>query len=267
MTELPVNKIIWGDCIEVMKDFPDKSVDMVLCDLPYGVIECEWDVVIPFPTLWRQYKRIIKDTAAIVLTATQPFTTLLISSNLAMFKYCWYWKKTKPNGWPHSKNRPMTIIEECCVFSKAPSGHLSQLGESRMVYNPQGVVSDVTRTISKTAFGSTLGSHPNQVGKVYESFTGFPNNLLKFANITGSQVLHPTQKPVGLFEYLIQTYTSEGDVVLDNCIGSGTTAVAAINTNRKFIGIDSSRDYCSLATNRAREAALAKKRNKFSRAR
>lgn len=138
-------QLIKGDCLEVMKNIPDKSIDMILCDLPYGTTACKWDTIIPFEPLWEQYKRIIKDNGAICLFSSQPFTTNLIGSNLDMFKYCWYWKKSKPNGWQHAKNKPMTAIEEICVFSKAPMGHVSQLGYKRMIYNPQGVKSIGTK--------------------------------------------------------------------------------------------------------------------------
>ena len=138
-----------GDCLELMPLIADESIDMILCDLPYGTIACKWDVILPFDKLWEQYERIIKPNGVIILTASQPFTTVLINSNFKLFKYCWYWKKSKPNGWQHSKNRPMTAIEECCVFSKAPMGHVSLLGDKRMIYNPQGITSIGNKTISK----------------------------------------------------------------------------------------------------------------------
>ena len=129
-----------GDCLERMKEIPDGSVDLILTDPPYGITACKWDSVIPLEPMWEQLKRIIKPNGAIVMTASQPFTTILIHSNLKMFKYCWYWKKSKPNGWQHSKNRPMTAIEEVCVFSKSPTGHISQLGDRRMMYIPRGLI-------------------------------------------------------------------------------------------------------------------------------
>ena len=250
---LELNKIYHGDCLELMKEIPDGSIDMILCDLPYGMTACKWDSIIPLEPLWEQYERIIKDNGAIVLTASQPFTTRLISSNMKHFKYCWYWIKSKPNGFQHAKNRPMTKVEEVCVFSKAPIGHKSLLGTRRMVYNPQGVRPSGKKTISKVTHGRTLGARPNQVGREYESYTGFPHNVLEFPNVTGKQAIHPTQKPVALFEYLIKTYTNEGEVVLDNCIGSGTTAIACINTNRFFIGIEKEKKYVDIANKRIEE--------------
>ena len=250
---LELNKIYHGDCLELMKDIPDESIDMILCDLPYGMTACKWDTIIPLDKLWEQYKRLIKDNGAIVLTASQPFTTYLISSNIDMFKYCWYWLKSKPNGWQHAKNRPMTKVEEVCVFSKAPMGHKSQLGDRRMVYNPQGVESVGKKKVTEVAHGRMMGARPNQVGKEYEAFTGFPHNVLEYPNVIGKQTLHPTQKPVALFEYLIKTYTNEGEVVLDNCIGSGTTAIAALNTGRFFIGIEKEKKYVDIANKRIEE--------------
>jgi site-specific DNA-methyltransferase (adenine-specific) len=224
-----------GDCLDLMRDIPDGSIDMILADLPYGTTACSWDLIIPFDKLWDQYKRIIKYNGAIVLTASQPFTTKLINSNMDMFKYCWYWKKTKANGFQHSKNKPMTAIEECCVFSKAPMGHKSLLGERRMVYNPQGIIPSGKKTVKSGIHGNILGSRPKQIGKEYESYTNFPNNVLEYANLFGKNAKHPTQKPVDLFRYLIRTYTEEGDLVLDNVAGSGTTAIACLMENRNYI--------------------------------
>ena len=250
---METNKIYQGDCLELMKQIDDKSVDLILCDLPYGTTACKWDVIIPFEPLWEQYKRIIKDNGAIVLTASQPFTSALVMSNIKMFKYCWYWKKSKPNGWQHSKNKPMTAIEECCVFSKAPMGHFSLLGDKRMRYTPQGVVSIGNKKVTPVAHGSTMGARPNQIGKEYEAFTNFPHNVLEYPNVIGSSVIHPTQKPVALFEYLIKTYTNEGDLVLDNCAGSGTTGVACKNLNRNFIGIEKDPECFKIAEKRINE--------------
>ena len=245
-----LNEIYNEDCLEGMKRIPDKSVDMILCDLPYGTTACAWDTIIPFEPLWEQYERVIKDNGAIVLTASQPFTTKLIESNFKLFKYCWYWIKSKPNGWQHAKNKPMTKVEEVVVFSKAPMGHINQLGDKRMVYYPQGIKPIGKKKVTAVAHGKMMGSRPNQVGKEYEAFTGFPHNVLEYPNVIGKQVLHPTQKPVALFEYLIKTYTNEGETVLDNCMGSGTTAIACMNTERNFIGFELDGDYYELASKR-----------------
>ena len=250
---LPINKIYNMDCLEGMKLIADKSIDMILCDLPYGTTACEWDTIIPFEPLWEQYERVIKDNGAIVLTASQPFTTKLIESNFKLFKYCWYWVKSKPNGWQHAKNKPMTKVEEVVIFSKAPMGHKSLLGDRRMSYNPQGVSNNGEVTIRESKHGRTMGARPNQVGKTVKSMTGFPSNVLEYPNIVGKKAIHPTQKPVALFEYLIKTYTNEGETVLDNCMGSGSTAIACINTNRNYIGFELDKHYCELAEKRISE--------------
>lgn len=239
-----------GDCLDILPRFEAGSVDLILCDLPYGTTACSWDAVIPFDRLWAEYRRIAKPNAAIVLTASQPFTTALIASNLGEFKYCWYWIKTKPNGWQHSKNKPMTAVEDVCVFSKAPMGHASMLGARRMTYNPQGVVDGATKVVKAYWHGRTMGTRENQVGKTYTSQTGFPNNVLNYPNVIGRDALHPTQKPVALMEYLIRTYTNSGDVVLDNCMGSGTTGVAALRSGRRFIGIERDPDYFAICRSR-----------------
>lgn len=237
-----------------MKRIPDKSIDMILCDLPYGnFTACKWDKILPFDKLWEQYNRLIKDNGVVALFGSQPFTTAVISSNLKMFKYCWYWKKSKPNGWQHAKNKPMTAIEEICVFSKAPMGHISQLGDRRMRYTPQGIKSIGNKKVTAVAHGTMMGSRPNQIGKEYEAFTGFPNNVLEYANVIGKQALHPTQKPTDLLEYLIETYTNEKELILDNCLGSGSTAIAALNTGRNYIGFELDENYFKIAQNRINE--------------
>jgi site-specific DNA-methyltransferase (adenine-specific) len=260
---MEINKIYNEDCLEGMKRIDDKSIDMILCDLPYGTTACKWDVIIPFEPLWVQYKRIIKDNGAIVLTASQPFTTFLIQSNFNMFKYCWYWKKSKPNGWQHSKNRPMTAIEECCIFSKAPMGHISQLGNKRMIYNPQGIFSIGNKKVTGVSHGKSMGTRPNQIGIEYEAYSGFPSNVLEYPNIVGSKAIHPTQKPVALFEYLIKTYTNENDLVLDNCMGSGTTAIACIKTKRNYIGFELDKGYFDITEKRISDRLKEEENNLF----
>lgn len=250
---MELNKIYNEDCLIGMEKIKDKSVDMILCDLPYGMTDCKWDSILPLDKLWKQYERVIKDNGAIVLTAAQPFTTHLIASNMKLFKYTWYWIKNRPSGWQHAKNKPMTKVEEVCVFSKAPIGHFSRLGDRRMEYYPQGIKPSGKKTISAAKRGNIMGARPNQTGKEYESFTGFPHNILEIQNVIGKQTVHPTQKPVELFEYLIKTYTNEGDKVLDNCIGSGTTAIAAINTNRNYIGFELDKEYFELAKDRIKK--------------
>ena len=248
-----------GDCLELMRAISDKSVDLVLADPPYGTTACKWDSVIPFEPMWEQLHRVAKKNAAIVLFGSEPFSSALRMSNIKRYKYDWYWVKSKPNGWQHAKNKPMTSVETVSVFSHAPMGHESMLGKNRMSYNPQGIVPCGKNTISAVKHGRTMGARPNQVGREYEAFTGFPNNVLKYSNITGNSAIHPTQKPVALLEYLIRTYTNEGETVLDNCMGSGSTGVACVNTNRNFIGIELDADYFKISERRIAEAQQAGK--------
>ena len=244
------NVIIHGNCLNVMTNIPDKSIDMILCDLPYGTTACKWDVIIPFKPLWKQYKRIIKDNGAIALFGSQPFTSMLVMSNSKMFKYEWIWKKSKPNGWQHAANQPMKTTENISVFSKGSMGHKSLLGSKRMTYFPQGVRNNGKFIVKSYTHGKTMGDRPKQVGKICNSKTGFPSNFLEYPNVIGKKAIHPTQKPVALFEYLIKTYTNEGELVLDNCIGSGTTAIACINTKRDYIGIEKELEYVKVTKKR-----------------
>jgi len=251
-----LNQIIQGDCLEVMRDIPDKSVDMILCDLPYGTTACKWDTIIPFEPLWEQYERIIKDNGAIVLFGSQPFTSILVTSNLKLFKYEWIWKKSKGCNFTHAKNMPIKFHESVCVFSKAPIGHESILKERRMVYNPQNL-KRVNKKWSRprkydTEHGLKRESH--KLERIIE-FENYPKSTLEFGNSDNRERgLHPTQKPVALFEYLIKTYTQPGEIVLDNCAGSGTTAVAALNTGRFFIGIEKEPKYVEIARKRVEQA-------------
>ena len=252
-----LNKIWNEDCVGEgvgMSRIADKSVDMILCDLPYGTTSCHWDSVIPFDKLWQQYERIIKDGGIIVLTASQPFTSALIMSNVKMFKYSWVWKKSKPTGFSHSKNMPLKDYEDICVFSKASIGH-KNLITNRMQYNPQGVFK-VERKIKRThkGFEGTM-ERASQVNEYIGEYSGFPKMVIEFSNVISGTV-HPTQKPVALFEYLIKTYTNEGDLVLDNCAGSFTTAVSCENLNRNWICMEKDREYCKIGWKRIRENRL-----------
>lgn len=242
-----------GDCLEEMKKIPDGSVDMVLCDLPYGTTACAWDAVIPMEELWEAYRRILTPLGAVVLTGSQPFTTTLIASNLDWFKYCWVWEKNRPTNFAHAKNKPMKKHEDVCVFSPGTTVHASQ-SQYRMTYNPQGLVAvDRQHKAAKRknpvdTFFSARDSH----GDYTQTATGYPHSILSFAtDMTG---LHPTAKPVALMEYLIRTYTKEGDTVLDNCMGSGTTGAACANTGRKFIGIERDEKYFDIAKSRIEQA-------------
>ncbi|AAR89300.1 gp10 [Burkholderia phage Bcep43] len=243
-------ELYWGDCLDLMRLLPDASVDMVMCDLPYGTTACAWDSVLPFDALWAQYRRIVKSRGAVVLTAAQPFTSALVASNFEWFKYDWVWAKNRPTNFAHAKNKPMPKHESVLVFSPGTTVHASQF-KLRMTYNPQGLTRIEPRkmkTYNTDAMFSKRGSH----GEYTQEFTNYPHSLLEFS--TDQLNLHPTAKPVALMEYLIRTYTSEGDTVLDNCMGSGTTGVACINTGRRFIGMEKDADYALIATGRMREA-------------
>lgn len=237
-----------GDCLEVMKSIPAGSVDMILCDLPYGTTACKWDSVIPFEPLWAQYRRIAKKNAAIVLTAAQPFTTALIASNMRQFKYCWVWDKVRGVGFQIAKFRPMMRTEDVVVFANG-TGAL-------ICYNPQMIERD---KIKKAKCYSISGSNPlsSNDGLTREYTHKHPTNVITISNASQKGKSHPTQKPVSLMEYLIRTYTNEGDTVLDNCMGSGTTGVACMNTGRRFIGIELDAGYFQIAKTRIMEAEAA----------
>ena len=254
MLDLSKNiNLFQGDCLEVMKGIPDGSVDLVLTDPPYGTTACKWDSVIDFDLMWAELKRVIKPNGVIALFGSEPFSSALRMSNIKQYKYDWVWVKSKPNGWQHSKNKPMSKHEVISVFSPAPMGHKSMLGARRMEYNPQGVTNSIVKKVTATAHGESMGARPNQVGKEYINQTGFPSNILEYGNIVGKSAIHPTQKPVPLLEYLIKTYTQESETVLDFTMGSGSTGVAAINTNRKFIGIELDETYFNIAKERIGE--------------
>lgn len=242
-----------GDCLELMKKIPDKHIDMILCDLPYGTTACKWDVIIPFDPLWEQYERIIKDNGSIVLTSNQPFTTALIFSNIKIFRYCWVWDKNKSTNFMSAKLMPLLKTEDVCVFSKSTCNSMSK---QKMNYYPQGVV-EINKTVSNGKnVGGKVAKDRGAVfaeGKKYnQQFTGYPTNILSIPN--DNNPLHPTQKPVALMEYLIKTYTQENEIVLDNCAGSFTTGVASINLNRKFIGYELDEKYFEIGKNRLLEA-------------
>lgn len=231
-----INEITQGDCLEVMARIPDKSVSMILCDLPYGTTRNKWDSVIPLDELWETYNRIIKDNGAIVLTAQTPFDKVLGASNLKALRYEWIWQKTQLTGHLNSKKMPMKNHENVLVFyKKLPT------------YNPQ--MTEGKPYVAKSGKSSSSYNPQMRVTTVNNG-EWFPRSVQFFKSEKG---LHPTQKPLALFEYLIKTYTNDGDTVLDNCIGSGTTAVAAINTNRNFIGIEREQEYVEIARKRIAE--------------
>ena len=235
---MEINKIYNEDCLEGMKRIDDGSVDMVLRDLPYGTTWCKWDTIIPFEPLWEQYKRVIKPNGAIVLTAQTPFDKVLGCSNLQMLKYEWIWRKTRPTGHLNAKRMPMREHENILVFYK-----------NLPTYNPQGLVKLESPVLRK---GRDKGANYGKSEKdSYRKATGYPRDILEIPS--EGKTIHPTQKPVALFEYLIKTYTNPGELVLDNCMGSGTTAIACMNTGRNFIGFEMDKGYYDIACKRIEE--------------
>ncbi len=250
-------KLYHGDCIEKMKLIPDDSVDLVLCDLPYGTTKCKWDTIIDIKELWVHYKRIVKKPSGVILLfGQQPFTSMLISSNYEWFKYNLIWKKNKTTQFLLANYRPMKCTEDICVFSKGGAAAASR-AKGNMTYNPQGLTPvDIKKKNSAKRIGKMLNqSHhlgPNNKlisnAEYSQKFTNYPNELIEFD--IEYDTIHETQKPVKLIEYLIQTYSNEGDTVLDNTMGSGTTGIGCVNTNRKFIGIELDEKYFKLSKSR-----------------
>ena len=238
-----------GDCLEKMKDIPDKSIDMILCDLPYGTTACKWDNVIPFEPLWEQYNRIIKDNGAIVLFGVQPFTSDLINSNRKMYKYDLIWNKDLCKNPGLAKIRPLPSFENISVF-----------GKERITYNPQmekgKPYTDVRKKPTNVFNGNEhkYGFSGNVVNVVNYG-TRYPKSVITLKN-PNKKGQHPTQKPVELLEYLIKTYTNENETVLDNCMGSGSTGVACVNTKRNFIGIELNEKYFNIAKERINNANI-----------
>lgn len=239
--------LMFGDCLERMKEIPDGSVDMILCDLPYAVTSNSWDSIIPFESLWKEYNRICK--GMIVLTSAQPFTSALIMSNQKGFRHTWTWIKKRPTGFQNAKKMPLRATEDVIVFGK-PGG----------TYNPQGIIKidKVCKNSNSAGGGNVRGDIAESAGKgslrtggkeYVQEYTNYPRNILEYGMDEGNKI-HPTQKPVALMEYLIKTYTNEGETVLDNTMGSGTTGVGCVNTGRRFIGIEREQKYFEIATNR-----------------
>jgi site-specific DNA-methyltransferase (adenine-specific) len=251
-------RILQGDCLDRMPELPAASVDLILCDLPYGTTQNKWDSIIPLDQLWAQYKRIAKPNAAVVLTATQPFSSALVLSNLSDFKYEWVWRKSRVTGVLNAKHQPLRQHETVLVFCPG-----------KTIYNAQGVIdcdkrAGTGRAPGKVASSGNYGAITQTVdGSYQQTQTNWPRSVLDMAS-EGATV-HPTQKPVALMEYLIRTYTNPGDTVLDNCFGSCTTGVAAINTRRRFIGIERDPGYFAIAMKRIRKAQMDRAANLLGR--
>ena len=237
-----------GDCLELMKDIPDESIDMILCDLPYGTSACKWDSVIPFEPLWKQYERIIKDNGAIVLFGAEPFSSLLRISNIDLYKYDWKWEKPSGANFLNFKYQPAKVHEDIMVFGKMATSYSKK---GNMTYHPQMEIGEPYKQKSgkqKEDYGNSTVRTPISQVITKNDGTRYPRSIQKFK--LDKDKLHPTQKPVALLEYLIKTYTNEGDMVLDNCMGSGSTGVACINTNRNFIGFELDEKYFDIAKDR-----------------
>ena len=234
-----------GDCLELMKGVPDGSVDMILCDLPYGTTACKWDAIIPFDPLWQQYERIIKDNGAIVLTGQEPFSSHLRMSNINDYRYDWKWDKVVGSNFVNARRMPLKVYEDVMVFYKR-----------QPTYNPQMTLREKRnfRVSGKKGNISNRVNGVKQLDGVTSDKMKYPTNKIKInrleKELNSKHVIHPTQKPITLFEYLIKTYTNEGETVLDNCMGSGTTGVACKNLNRNFIGMELDEDYFNVAKDR-----------------
>jgi len=238
-----------GDCLEILKTIPDKSIDLILCDLPYGTTASTWDKVISIEKLWLEYERIIKDDRAIVLFSSGTFTTKLINSNIKLYRYKWIWVKSNSTNFVNAKNKPMSKYEEICVFSKGTTANGSK---NKMIYNPQGLIK-IEKIIKsgKSRFGTIAGNRPSHKEFFNRDYTNYPNDVLtEYKEDSARNKLHTNQKPTSLLEYLIKTYSNKGDVVLDNCMGSGSTGIACLNTDRDFIGIEIDEKYFEIAKER-----------------
>ena len=232
--------LYWGDCFDVMPTLPDKSVDAIICDLPYGTTACKWDIVLPLDKLWQQYERIINPNGAIVLFGSQPFTSALVMSNPKLFKYEWIWKKSRPANFMNAKFQAMKIHENIIVFG---------LGKTK--YNPIKELGNKNHaTKPRNSFKESIYNERQPIRPPDTNELKCPKSIIEVKSSNNIKNEHPTQKPVALMEYLIKTYTNEGETVLDNCMGSGTTGVACENTNRRFIGIEKERNYFDISVNR-----------------
>lgn len=242
-------KLLQGDCLELMKNIPDGSIDMILCDLPYGTTKNKWDCVIDLNKLWIQYERIVKQRGCIALFAQTPFDKILGYSNLNLLKYEWIWEKPMATGRLNCNFAPMKAHENILIFSKSAACYVKNI-ENAMIYNPQMTEGKPYKAISGRA-STNYDTKWSKESLTINNGTRYPRDIQKFNH--DKDKFHPTQKPVELLEYLIKTYTNEGDLVLDNCMGSGSTGVAALNTNRRFIGIELDEKYFNIAKERIEE--------------
>lgn len=247
---IELNRIYNEDCLEGMKRIPDGSVDCIICDLPYGTTQCKWDIVIPFDKLWEQYKRVIKPNGAIILFASEPFASYLRLSNLDWYKYDWVWDKRHPTGQLNAKKQPLRQHEVVCVFY-----------QKQCIYNPMMHANRLSRSFvgkihKSQKMSDNYGQQYDYISDIHSESKSYPRSIIIQTSVIGNsheKVAHPTQKPIALLEYLIKTYSNECDIILDNCMGSGTTAIACINTNRKFIGFELDKEYYDLSIKRIKQ--------------
>ena len=244
--KLTLNTVYNIDCLIGMQDIPDGSIDMILCDLPYGQTSNEWDSIIPLDKLWEQYNRIIKENGAIVLTAKGKFFHQLVTSNINNYRYEWVWNKNKGANFAHVKRMPLNSHEYVVVFYK-----------KQPTYNPQMTQGKPYKQKREQKSINGIADNLHRFTTVSDGMR-YPKTIIEVEGMAQRHIVHPTQKPVALFEYLINTYTNEGDVVLDNCMGSGTTAIAAINTGRKYIGFELEKEYFDITNKRIAEALHSK---------
>lgn len=237
---IQLDTIYFEDCLIGMEKIEDNSIDLILCDLPYGTTACSWDTILPWDKLWKNYLRVTKENSAIVLFGAEPFSTQLRMSNWKNYKYDWYWVKNTATAFTLAKKQPMRSVETISVFSKGTP-----------LYYPQGLEKIKTPESQMRKYSEgTVYESKYLAGKEYiQEFTGYPNNVLRFDK-ESKNTFHPTQKPVKLLEYLVKTYSKKGEIVLDNCMGSGTTAIACINTDRHFIGFETNVEYYIKAIDR-----------------
>ena len=234
-------KLYQGDCLDVMDGLIEQGikVNAIITDPPYGTTACKWDSVIPFDAMWERLKMLRNDNTPIVLFGSEPFSSALRMSNIKEYKYDWIWRKTKAQGFLNSKKMPLKDYENILMFYNKPP-----------IYNPQGVVYGNFKTDRKAKQQHGIGVYGIEKEYGYSGMSNFPKQIIEFSNPSGKGHLHPTQKPIDLMEYLIKTYTNEGDIVLDFTMGSGSTGVACVNTNRKFIGIELDENYFKIAQER-----------------
>lgn len=237
-------KLLRGNCLELAEQIPDGSIDMVLCDPPYGVTDCRWDSVLPFDAMWRMYERVVKANGAIALFSSQPFTTRLIHSNICQYRYTWYWVKNIKTGHVFAKVQPMRQVEEVCIFYR-----------KKPLYQPQGLVKLEREIIHrKQAQADAVYRLDKRANASVQRYGNYPSNVLRFDVDSGKNRVHPSQKPVALLEYLIRTYTRPGETVLDNSVGSGSTGVACVHTGRRFVGMEQDEQYFAVSERRIAEA-------------